>query len=181
MRNRLLKSAARGVLVGVWARDPRHSGGLAARRRRGHLGPPEHSVNARADPDAAIRGPAGRRTGTSDGYLRYKAVRAFGRLRREHAGSRHSRCRDRAARHSRDQSLLQLSESPLQPCPQGPRRERDAARPRAAGKAAADGRPHVPVAGGDLSDGRTSRLRGGRSSTETAAGAPVRSNTSTIC
>ena len=63
MRNRLFKSAARGVLVGYGPGDPRHAGVRPARRGRGHLGPPEHSVNAGPDPDAAIDGPAGRRAG----------------------------------------------------------------------------------------------------------------------
>ncbi len=84
MRNRLLKSAARGVLVGY---GPEILGTLEY-----VLHDEDEDIWVRRNiPSTLAQIPTQRSVdllvgalGTSDGYLRYKAVRALGRLRREH-------------------------------------------------------------------------------------------------
>ena len=84
MRNRLLKSAARGVLVGY---GPEILGTLEY-----VLHDEDEDIWVRRNiPSTLAQIPTQRSVdllvgalGTTDGYLRYKAVRALGRLRREH-------------------------------------------------------------------------------------------------
>ena len=119
LRNRLLKGPAREVLVGygddivetlafflrdesedIWVR--RHIPSTLA------LIPTQQSVDVLV---SALDAP--------DGFLRYKALRALGRLKREHPELSIPTRADRSARGQGDEPVLQLPGPPLQPRRQG--------------------------------------------------------------